>query len=129
MVVAPSSGSGNWILVSPDWDLLWAYLSPVFEKIRVDIAASLPASKVLFGSATLTFDSAAANSYQEKTIAVSGALTTGIAIVNPPSTLPAGFHVSAYVSAANTVTVRAHNTSDSSASIAAMTYAVSVINQ
>ena len=36
-VIAPSSGTGNWILVAPHFDMIWAYLSKVLVDLQKQI--------------------------------------------------------------------------------------------
>lgn len=85
------------------------------------------ASKVLTGSASLDFASIAAGASAVLTIAVAGASTTDRVLLNPPATLPNGVVPVAYVSAADTVTVRLNNVTAAAIDPAAMTYLVTVI--
>lgn len=81
----------------------------------------------LTGSATLDFPSIAAGATAELTITLTGCSAGDQVIVGPPSTLAAGLMVTAYCSAANTVTIRLHNTTAGAIDPAAGSYKVSVL--
>lgn len=76
----------------------------------------------LDGSATLDFPSIAAGATSELTITVTGAAAGDVVYLGPPSGLEAGLAASARVSAANTVTVRMHNTTGGSINAASATW-------
>lgn len=65
--------------------------------------------KLLTATATLDFPSVSAASSQDLTITVTGAATGDSVFVGPPTAITSGIHYSAFVSSANTVTVRANN--------------------
>lgn len=159
-VLAPESGTGRWLLVSPHWDFIWSYLSGLLDDLQGQIdtvnlanptalanlataqanitalqaaVAALQAAvaalqaKTLVGSASLDFASIAAGASATLTIAVAGAATADRVVLTPPATLPNGVVPVAYVSAADTVTVRLNNVTASAIDPAAMTYLVTVI--
>lgn len=137
-VLSPISGEGRWYLVAPHWDFVWAYLSGLLDDLQNEVEAAsaaaskaqttaLPASKVLVGSSSLDFPSIAAGASSTLNIVVAGADTTDRVLLTPPSALPNGVIVVAYVSAADTVTVRLNNVTAAAIDPAAMTYLVTVI--
>ena len=85
-------------------------------------------TKVLTASASLNFPSISAASQADLTITVAGAATGDEVIMALPAAPAAGLVFNAFVSAANTVTVRASNISGSPVDAAAATYGVIVIN-
>jgi len=86
-------------------------------------------SKILPASATLAFPQVAAAGQQELTISVTGATVGTTVAFGPPASLEPGLGVSARVSAADTVTVRLINATDSPITPASATYRVVVFNQ
>lgn len=81
----------------------------------------------LTGSASLDFASIAVNSYADLTITVTGATVGSVVSLGAPATIPANVHFFAWVSAADTVTVRCvNNDAVSAADPAAGTYRVTV---
>ncbi len=64
----------------------------------------------LSGSATLDFPSIAGGGTAELTITVTGAAAGDAVVLGPPAALEAGLAATGRVSAADTVTVRMHNT-------------------
>lgn len=85
-------------------------------------------TKVLTASASLNFPEIAAASQANLTITVTGAAVGDEVILALPSGPAAGLVFNAFVSAANTVTVRASNITGSPVDAAAATYGVIVIN-
>lgn len=83
-------------------------------------------AKTLIGSATLDFANTGTNLSADLTISVTGAATTDFAIVNPPAA-NANTCYTAWVSAANTVTVRFNNYSAASVNPASGTFRVTVL--
>lgn len=76
---------------------------------RISVEGSLVAH-VLSATATLDFGSVAAQSFADLTITVTGAATGDcVSLGVPTASVTAGIVYSAWVSATNTVTVRAHN--------------------
>jgi hypothetical protein len=67
------------------------------------------ANGLLTGSASLTFAAIAAASEEVQTISVPGAEVGDCVSIGLPTTLPAGLAATAWVSSANTVSVRLHN--------------------
>jgi hypothetical protein len=87
-------------------------------------AANLP----LAGSATLTFGAITAQTCSEQTVAVTGAASTGVASASPTASLGSvNLSWSAWVSAANTVSVRVCNPSSGSITPSAVTWQTRVI--
>lgn len=68
----------------------------------------------LHAAATLTFGSIGSNSTSTQTISVPGATAGSAVALGVPSTINAGLIWCGYVSSADTVTVRLHNTSGGS---------------
>lgn len=84
-------------------------------------------SKVLSASASLNFGSISAASQADLTITVTGAAVGDEVIMALPAAPAAGIVFNAFVSAANTVTIRASNITASPVDPAAATYGVIVI--
>lgn len=84
-------------------------------------------TKVLSGSASLDFGSISAATQADLTITVTGAAVGDEVVMALPAAPAAGIVFNAFVSAANTVTVRASNISGSPVNPAAATYGVVVI--
>lgn len=84
-------------------------------------------TKVLSGSASLDFPSIDAVSQADLTITVTGAAVGDEVILSLPAAPAAGLVFNAFVSAANTVTVRASNITAAAVDAAAATFGVIVI--
>ena len=84
-------------------------------------------TKVLSASASLDFASISAGAQASLTITVTGAAVGDEVIMALPAAPAAGLVFNAFVSAANTVTIRASNISGSPVDAAAATYGVIVI--
>ena len=84
-------------------------------------------TKVRSGSASLNFGSISAVSQADLTITVVGAAVGDEVIMALPAAPAAGIVFNAFVSAANTVTIRASNITASPVDPAAATYGVIVI--
>ena len=84
-------------------------------------------TKVLTASATLDFPSIAAVSQANLTITVTGAAVGDEVILSLPAAPAAGLVFNAFVSAANTVTVRATNVTAAAVDAASATYGVIVL--
>lgn len=82
---------------------------------------------VLLGSATLDFPSIAAAASADLTITVTGAAVGDMVALARPAAPAAGLVFQAFVSAANTVTVRATNITAAAVDAASATYTVAVI--
>jgi hypothetical protein len=136
--IAPASGPGRWLLVVPDIDhvLAWIYDEAAFvakqlvehlgqlkEEIQ-SVAEQIPV--ILTASASLNFPSIATLSSATLTITVEGANKGDVVTATPP-TLAAGLTYEAYVSAANTVTVRITNVTAAAIDPAAASWTVKVI--
>lgn len=85
-------------------------------------------AKTLIGSATLNFPSTPARTSSDLTITVTGATTNDFAIVNPTFSVSGNYNYTAWVSAANTVTVRFHNYTSSSVDPGSGTFRVVVLD-
>jgi hypothetical protein len=81
---------------------------------------------ILTGSQTEDVASISANAEQEFTVTVTGARTGNVALVSAPS-LESGGVATAYVSAADTVTVRVSNVTEGALNPASQTFYVAVI--
>jgi hypothetical protein len=115
-VVAPATGAGRWLLIAPSWDYVYAYMA-------VYLDALLP----LAVSATLDFPSIATLGSATLTVTVTGAaLIDAVVLVAPPA-LPVGLIAKAYVSAADTITVRMDNLTAGAVDLAALSYLITVI--
>ncbi|MBC7971536.1 MAG: hypothetical protein H7Z11_15680 [Verrucomicrobia bacterium] len=86
-----------------------------------------PLLKLLSAIATLDFPSIAAQSSSDLTITVTGSAVNDVVNVGLPATPASGIDFNAFVSAANTVTVRAHNYTALSIDPASASYRVSVM--
>lgn len=84
----------------------------------------LPA--IVTGTASLNFGSISAGATEELTITVTGAVAGDAVALGCPVAIEAGLILMAYVSAADTVTVRAHNTTGSPIDPAAATFRATV---
>jgi hypothetical protein len=82
---------------------------------------------VLTATATLDFPSTAAQTSSDLTITVTGAAANNIAMVGPPTTVNANTSYTAWVSAADTVTVRFNNYSAAPVDPASATFRATVI--
>lgn len=85
-------------------------------------------TKILTATASLDFPSISAASQADLTITVTGAATGDEVIMALPAAPTAGLVFNAFVSAANTVTVRASNITGSPINPSAATFGVIVIN-
>lgn len=83
-------------------------------------------TKIRAGSATLDFPSISAASQADLTVTVTGAATNDEVVLGLPAAPTAGLVFNAFVSAANTVTIRATNVTASPVDPASATYAVLV---
>jgi hypothetical protein len=84
-------------------------------------------TKVLSGSASLNFGSIGAADQADLTITVSGAAVGDEVVMALPAAPAAGLIFNAFVSAANTVTIRASNITAAPVDPAAATFGVIVI--
>lgn len=82
---------------------------------------------VLLGSATLDFGPIAAAAQADLTITVTGAAVNDDVSLGLPAAPAAGIVFNAFVSAANTVTIRATNITAATVDPASATYKVAVI--
>ena len=85
-------------------------------------------TKVLTATATLNFPSISAASQADLTITVTGAAVGDEVIMSLPAAPAAGIVFNAFVSATNTVTIRATNVTASPVDPASASYGVIVIN-
>ena len=84
-------------------------------------------TKVLSNSASLNFPSIAAVSQADLTITVTGAAVGDEVMLSLPAAPTAGLVFNGFVSAADTVTIRASNITASAVDAAAATYGVVVV--
>ena len=80
----------------------------------------------LYATASLNFSSIAANAIGVLTVTVTGAVAGATVKLGPPAAIEAGLIWCGYVSAADTVTIRIHNTSGSAVDPVAATWSVRV---
>ena len=153
--IAPISGPGRWLLISPTWDFIYAWLSGTELAYFSDSIDALNASSnahdassnahdaslnainaslnainltAIHVSATLSFASIAANNYQVATVAVNNAAVGDRVSVSLPASFPVGLIPVAFVSAVNTVTIRLQNvTATAITPAASQTYIVTVL--
>jgi hypothetical protein len=79
-------------------------------------------------TATLDFPSISSNNSEELTMTVTGAATGDIVMLGAPSAIESDLTWCGYVSAADTVTVRLHNSSGGAINPASATWKATVIN-
>jgi hypothetical protein len=103
------------------------FSGPVVSDNGFIVGSGSQITKVLSGSASLDFGSISAVSQANLTITVTGAAVGDEVILALPAAPTAGIVFNAFVSAANTVTVRASNITAGSIDPAAATYGVIVI--
>lgn len=93
----------------------------------LDSDGRVPVGQVaLTATATLDFASIAAGAVGTLTTTVTGAATGDFALVSPPGNLTAGLVHSAFVSAANTVTIRIINGTAGAIDPASATWGIAV---
>ena len=80
----------------------------------------------LYATASLNFSSIAANAIAALTVTVTGAVVGATVKLGPPAAIEAGLVWCGYVSSANTVTIRIHNSSGSAVDPVAATWSVRV---
>jgi hypothetical protein len=103
------------------------FSGPVASDNGFIVGSGSQITKVLSGSASLNFASIATTASADLTITVTGAAVGDEVILALPAAPAAGIVFNAFVSAANTVTVRATNVTALSVDPAAATYGVIVI--
>lgn len=101
-----ASSSGTPLVVNRTTGI--AYVLDSTESV-VEVGFRSTISAVYANTASLTFGAVASNGVAEQTITVTGAAAGDAVAVGAPAALETGLTFSAYVSAANTVTVRLHN--------------------
>lgn len=103
------------------------FSGPVVSTNGFIVGSGSTVTKVLSASASLNFPSISAAGQQDLTITVTGAATGDEVVMALPAAPTAGLIFNAFVSAANTVTVRASNITASPIDPAAATFGVIVI--
>lgn len=93
------------------------------------IVANVIDSSILHASAALDFGSIAAGATAELTITLTGATTTHNVFASPMNGIEAGLVWSAYVSAANTITIVLANVTVGAIDPVSLTWKVTAINQ
>jgi len=83
---------------------------------------------IISSTATLDFPSISSNNNEELTMTVTGAAIGDIVMLGAPSAIESDLTWCGYVSAADTVTVRLHNSSGGSVNPASATWRATVIN-
>lgn len=122
------TGTGGMKYIIRGWECVTAGTPGTWVEVRTFTGGGLNFSKLLAGSATLDFPSIAANGSQSLTITVTGAVSGDAAIASPPATLNANLSFVAYVSAADTVTIRIHNNTGGAIDPASATWKVTVFD-
>lgn len=103
------------------------FSGPVVSQNGFLVGSGATVTKVLSGSASLNFPEIAAASQANLTITVTGAAVGDEVVMALPAAPAAGLVFNAFVSAANTVTIRASNITASPVDAGAATYGVIVI--
>jgi hypothetical protein len=103
------------------------FSGPVVSQNGFIVGSGSTITKVLSASASLNFASIPAVSQADLTITVTGAVVGDEVIMALPAAPAAGIVFNAFVSAANTVTIRASNITASAVDPAAATYGVIVL--
>ena len=103
------------------------FSGPVVSQNGFIVGSGSTINKVLTGSASLNFPSISAAGQQDLTITVTGAAVNDEVILGLPAAPTAGIVFNGFVSAANTVTIRATNVTASPVDPAAATYSVIVL--
>ena len=103
------------------------FSGPVVSQNGFLVGSGATVTKVLSGSASLNFPEIAAASQANLTITVTGAAVGDEVVLALPAAPAAGLVFNAFVSASNTVTIRASNITASPVDPAAATYGVIVI--
>jgi hypothetical protein len=123
MVIAPPSGPGQWLLETPSWEVIQAYLAADLTRLHGF------ADRTLFGSATCSASSIATLAVFDFNVTVAGAAVGDRVIATPPALLDVRLNWHATVTAANIVSIRINNASASTASsnVGAGVWTVAVI--
>jgi hypothetical protein len=103
------------------------FSGPVISDNGFIVGTGSAVTKVLSASASLDFTSIGAAAQASLTITVTGAAVGDEVVLALPAAPAAGLVFNAFVSAANTVTIRASNITASSVDPAAATYGVIVM--
>lgn len=103
------------------------FTGPVVSRNGFIAGSGATVSTILAGSASLNFPSISAVSQADLTITVTGAVAGSPVILGLPASPTAGLTFNAFVSATDTVTVRATNVTASPVDPAAATYSVVVL--
>ena len=128
---------GAWLLEGASWDAAFAYWLPDYwdNLARIEDAESNITTlqtfnaKFLESTFSMTLTSLASLASSAFTVTVTRANTGDAVIVNPANYIGPYATFSAWVSAANTVTVELYNPSATAATLTASTWSVRVINQ
>ena len=108
-----ASASGVWLLEAASWDAAYAYWLPDVDELRTDVDGL-----IILGTATCSLTSVSTVQGAEFTASISGAQVGDPVIVNPPGPLETSttgrLTHHAWVSSADTVTIRIVNPSASS---------------
>lgn len=104
------------------------FSGPVVSDNGFVVGSGATVSKLLSASAALDFGSISAAAQADLTITVTGAAAGDEVILALPAAPAAGIVFNAFVSAANTVTVRASNISAAPVNPASATYGVIVLS-
>lgn len=95
--------------------------------VKIGSTSSSAIQDVLSATATLNFPSIGSNSTEELTLTVTGAVAGDTVALGAPSSLEASLVAFGFVSAANTVTIRLHNSGGGAVDPASATWRATVI--
>lgn len=124
---APAESSGGLEYIVHGWRCTVSGTPGTWVEMRMLTGGGLDITKLLTATATLDFPSIGSNSTESLTITVTGATTADHVLIVPPSTLEAGLTAIASISAADTVTVKVHNSSGGSVDPASATWRATVM--
>jgi len=103
------------------------FSGPVASDNGFIVGTGANVTRMAAATASLNFPSIATTASADLTITVAGAAVGNYVVLSLPAAPAAGIVFNAFVSAANTVTVRATNVTDNAVDPAAATYGVLVI--
>lgn len=116
---------------SASWTVQWATHQQTGATTfagSVSVGSGAAMVGIYSATATLDFPNTSAQSSADLTITVTGAAANDVVIVGPPTTVNANTSFSAFVSAADTVTVRFNNYSSAAVNPASATFRATVIH-
>lgn len=121
------TGTGGIKYIIHGWECVTAGSPGTWVEVRTLTGGGVDITKLYTNSATLDFASIAAGATAELTITVTGAATGDFVILAAPSGIESGLMFNGYVSAADTVKVRLHNTTGVAIDPASATWKATVM--